>query len=187
MSKRSFAHVRCTFALGLLLGLASSACNQNDARAAADQPSQQTNPEQAPAAVKPAAQEQPTVDSQPALQSKPSYDEDAFTLTLTGPSAAKVGEPVKLLVTLSAKNGFKVNAEYPVKFRPVTAAGLLWAKETVGKDDGQVEKSKVVLPVELKLSQPGKFELAGKLSFSVCTEDRCLIEKRDLGVSITAS
>jgi len=181
MSHRFCVAPRATFALCFLLVLGASACNQNDAQAAAQAPPAEPKVEQAPAAAA-----QPTSE-QAATLAKPSYDEEAFTLTLTGPSSAKVGESVKFVVTLSAKNGFKVNEEYPVKFRPATVTGVVWAKEIVGKDDGQVEKSKVLLPVEVKLSQPGTFEVTGKLSFSVCTDDRCLIEKRDLGVSITAS
>lgn len=179
MSHWGFFLQKSTFALGLLLALVTSGCNQNDAQAAAHAPPAEKKVEQAPVA--------PTAGEQPVVLTKPSYDEDAFTLSLSGPSTAQVGESVKFVVTLSAKNGFKVNEEYPVKFRPVAGAGLAFAKETVGKEDGQVEKSKVVLPIEVKLSQPGKLEVSGKLSFSVCTDDRCLIEKRDLGVTITAS
>ena len=32
----------------------------------------------------------------------------------------------------------------------------------------------------------GKHTLSGQLSFSVCTEDKCMIEKRDLALEIEA-
>src|SRR5690349_10475122 len=128
MSQRFLAVQKGYLALGLLLALATPACNQNDAQAAASAPAPDKKVEQAAAQL-------PALD-QPVVLAKSSYDEEAFALALTGPTSVKVGESVKVIVTLSAKNGFKVNEEYPVKFRPVAGAGLSFVKDTVGKDDG---------------------------------------------------
>jgi hypothetical protein len=40
------------------------------------------------------------------------------------------------------------------------------------------------MAVPFKASQKGKATISGTLSFSVCTEDKCLIEKRALSVTV---
>ena len=172
-----------------LSAFVGTGCDQSSAQAARSEES--VSAQAAPAAaVKPSEAVQQVAPSEVAgeqASAQASYDEDAFTLTLTGPELAKVGEVVTVTVTLSAKNGFKVNDEYPVKFQFAETAGVAPQKAVVRKDDAQVEKSKVVIPAQVVFSKSGKHLVQGKLSFSVCTDDRCLIEKRDLELGITAS
>jgi len=179
----SIVDVRLLSALALLS--LSAACNQSDAQAKAESSAAATPavPSDAAAAKSPAAAE---VAAAPAT-GKPKYDEEAFELSLTGPAAVKVGETASYTVTLAAKNGYKVNAEYPVKFKFVADPTVLPQKETLTREDAQVEKTKVQIPAQIVVKQPGAHLIGGKLSFSVCTEERCLIEKRDLALPVTAS
>lgn len=116
-----------------------------------------------------------------------SYEEDAFTLTLSPPKAIVAGKEAEFVIELSARGGYKVNDEYPIKFQVAEAKGVVAKKTTVRKEDGKVETKTAQLPVVVTVEKPGKATVAGKLSFSVCTEERCLIEKRDLSVSVDAS
>ena len=45
---------------------------------------------------------------------------------------------------------------------------------------------KAVMPVSFTLDAAGKHTVAGQLAFSVCTEDKCLMEKRDLLLDVVA-
>ena len=126
-----------------------------------------------------------TVPAQAAGQS--SYNEEAFQLSFEAPPAAKVGVPLTLKVILVAKNGYKVNDEYPIKFKFDENAGVKAAKDTVRKEDAKLEKMRVELPMQVTIAGAGATSVSGRLSFSVCTEERCLIEKRDLKVNVNAS
>src|SRR5690606_2749641 len=170
-----------------LSALVGTGCDQSAAQAArSDEPAIPLAP---PSTAPPsdAAVQAAAPGSLEQMNAQPSYEEEAFSLSMTGPAVAKVGEAVTYTVTLTAKSGFKVNDEYPVKFQFAAANGVAPQKEVIRKEDAQVEKNKVVIPAEVILSTAGEHVVQGKLSFSVCTDDRCLIEKRDLGLSITAS
>lgn len=129
-------------------------------------------------------------DASPAAQppkGQSSYDETAFQIELEGPTQVKVGEEVALSLVLTAKGGFKVNVEYPLKFKLVPTSGIEVGQEVVGKDSGKIDDHQAELPIKVKATQSGALDVAGRLSFSVCTEDRCLIERRDLKITLTAS
>lgn len=116
-----------------------------------------------------------------------SYAEDAFKLSFEAPAEVKAGSSTSLKIVLVAQNGYKVNEEYPTKFKFTPTPGVKPAKETVRKDDAKVAKKGIEMPAVVTVAKPGKVEVSGRLSFSVCTEERCLIEKRDLKLSLNAS
>jgi hypothetical protein len=117
-------------------------------------------------------------------QGQSSYREEAFVLTLEAPEAVAVGKPAEAKVILEAKDPYKVNQEYPIKLTLRESSGLTFPSATVGKESVTLESKKAVLKVALTPKAAGKHELAGRLSFSVCTEERCLIEKRELAVPV---
>ena len=48
----------------------------------------------------------------------------------------------------------------------------------------QVTPERSVLRIPLQAANAGLAKVSGTLSFSVCTEERCLVEKRDLSVDL---
>ena len=122
--------------------------------------------------------------------SQQSYKEAEFAVAIEGPTSGKVGETLSLKVTLEAASGYKVNQEYPLKFQVHKAPGVVPEKDTVLKADATYEGHGASLPVKVKLESAGKHELGGRLSFSVCKEGDasvCLLEKRELGLTLDAS
>jgi hypothetical protein len=115
------------------------------------------------------------------------YKESAFQLVLTAPSKVEVGKAAVFTIVLTAQGGYKVNEEYPIKFQFSESKGVSPAKQTVTKDDVRLEKTQATMPLTVTIPTPGKHEVSGKFSFSVCTDERCLIEKRDLRVEVNAS
>lgn len=109
--------------------------------------------------------------------------EEAFSAWLQTASPAKAGGPVQLEAVLVAKPPYHCNPEYPHKFKLNPApAGLAYPEETVRGMKVTPERSTLAIPVNAQSA--GKPTISGTLSFSVCTEERCMVEKRDLSVAL---
>lgn len=137
----------------------------------------------APAAAAPdtaAAAPAPAADAAPPTGAA-KFTDAAFDLTLEAPKASlKAGQAGAVEVVLTAKAPFHVNDKYPIKLKLRETAGVKYENLTIGKDAAKVEAMKAVLPVSFTPDGAGKRTVAGLFSFSVCTEDKCLMEKRDL-------
>jgi len=109
--------------------------------------------------------------------------EEAFSAWLQAASPAKAGAPVQLEAVLVAKAPYHCNPEYPHKFKFSAApAGVSYPEETVKSMKVTPERSVLAIPVNAQAA--GKPTIAGTLSFSVCTEERCMVEKRDLSLAL---
>jgi hypothetical protein len=110
-------------------------------------------------------------------------NEEAFSTWLQAASPAKAGAPVQLEAVLVAKPPYHCNPEYPHKFKLNAApAGLSYPEETVR--GMKVTPGRSVLAIPVNAQSAGKPTISGTLSFSVCTEERCMVEKRDLSVAL---
>jgi hypothetical protein len=109
----------------------------------------------------------------------------AFDLSLDAPKVAlKAGQAGLVEVVLVAKAPFHVNDKYPIKLKLKETPGIKYDNLIIGKDAAKVEQMKAVVPVSFTPDAAGKRSVAGQLSFSVCTEDKCLMEKRDLALDV---
>jgi hypothetical protein len=110
-------------------------------------------------------------------------NDDAFSTWLQSPSPATVGAATYVEAVLVAKAPYHCNAEYPHKFKlGPPAPGVSYPEETVR--GMQVTPERSVLRIPLQAANAGLAKVSGTLSFSVCTEERCLVEKRDLTVDL---
>jgi len=88
---------------------------------------------------------------------------------------------VQLEAVLVAKPPYHCNPEYPHKFKLNAAPpGLSYPEETVR--GMKVTPGRSVLAIPVNAQSAGKPTITGTLSFSVCTEERCMVEKRDLSL-----
>jgi len=109
--------------------------------------------------------------------------EEPFSVWLQAVSPISAGAPAKVEAVLVAKPPYHCNAEYPHKFKLGPApAGLSYPEATVKGMQVTAERSVLAIPVQAQ--SPGKPTVSGALSFSVCTEERCLVEKRDLTLAL---
>jgi hypothetical protein len=109
----------------------------------------------------------------------------AFELSLDAPKTSlKAGQAGTVEVVLVAKAPYHVNDKYPIKLKLKETPGIKYASLVVGKEAAKVEQMKAVMPVSFTPDAAGKRNVAGQLAFSVCTEDKCLMEKRDLALEI---
>jgi hypothetical protein len=112
--------------------------------------------------------------------SKTSYDEAAFGLSLSARGKLKAGEAGELAIALVAKPPFHVNLEYPHRFKVLSKQGLTTPADTIQRDTAKLSESKLEMSVPVTLTAAGPASLEGEMSFSVCTSEKCLIEKRRL-------
>jgi pyruvate/2-oxoglutarate dehydrogenase complex dihydrolipoamide acyltransferase (E2) component len=141
----------------------------------------------APAAASAAAAPTPApADSAaPATAAASKYSEAGFDLVLQPKGDYASGKAGEADVVLSAKPPYHVNDKYPYKFKLKEAPGLSFANMVVTKELVKFEPARATVPVAFTPSA-GKHTLSGQLSFSVCTDDKCMIEKRDLALEIEA-
>jgi hypothetical protein len=122
----------------------------------------------------------------PATDAASKYNEANFDLTLAPKGSYSSGQAGEAEIVLSAKAPFHVNQNYPYKFKLKEAPGLKFANLVVTKEAVKLEPAKATLPVAFTPETAGKHTVAGQLSFSVCTDDKCMIEKRELALEIDA-
>ena len=115
----------------------------------------------------------------------PKFSDAGFDLSLEAPKAGlKAGQPGTVEVVLAAKAPFHVNDKYPIKLKLKETPGVKYDNLVVGKDAVKLEAMKAVMPVSFTPDAAGKRTVAGQFAFSVCTEDKCLMEKRDLALEV---
>jgi hypothetical protein len=112
------------------------------------------------------------------------YDEQKFALVAQPSGAYAAGKEGTIEVVLDAKPPFHVNQQYPYKFKTKEAAGVKFAQPVVGKDAAKIEQQRVTMRVPFVPDAAGQRTVSGQFAFSVCTEETCLMEKRDLALVV---
>jgi hypothetical protein len=112
------------------------------------------------------------------------YDEPKFALVAQPSGAYAAGKEGTIDVVLDAKPPFHVNQQYPYKFKTKEAAGVKFAQPVVGKDAAKIEQQRVTMRVPFVPDAAGQRTVSGQFAFSVCTEETCLMEKRDLSLVV---
>ena len=173
----------------MALLLAVSAC-KNQAPPAAEATAAEPTPAAPSAAptsaTAPAAAPGAAPEAAPSAPAASKYSEAGFDLVLQPKGAYASGQAGEAEIVLNAKPPFHVNDKYPYKFKIKEAPGLKFANLVVAKDSVKLEPARATVPVAFTPESAGKHTLAGQLSFSVCTDDKCMIEKRELALDIEA-
>jgi hypothetical protein len=109
--------------------------------------------------------------------------DETFSTWLQAVSPVAAGSAATVEAVLVAKAPYHCNADYPHKFKLAAApAGLAYPEATVKGMQVTAERSVLRIPVVAQSS--GKPTVSGTLHFSVCNEDRCLVEKRELSLNL---
>ena len=158
--------------------LAASGCSKDT------KPSAEQSPASPAAAAEGTAAPAQNAEAPPAGPAQSQYDEANFELRIVPAGDVKAGQASQAEITLVAKSPFKVNQSYPYKFKVGQAEGLKTEKPVVSAEALKLEEKRAVMNVAFTADKPGKSRLLGQFSFSVCTEDKCLIEKRNLSLDM---
>lgn len=108
---------------------------------------------------------------------------DTFNAWLQGSSNVEVGKPASVTAVLTAQGDYHCNDKYPYKFTLDPApAGVTYPNQVVqGMNVGQARSA---MSIPFVATEKGAKTISGTLAFSVCNEDRCLIEKQKLSVTV---
>lgn len=128
----------------------------------------------------------------PAAAMEPAADELAsanvsdskFTLEIKPNGSYKAGEAASVEVVLDAKAPFHCNDKYPYKLKLDATDGVKYPDTVVKKDAVKLEHMKATMTVPFTPESKGKKTIAGQFHFSLCSADKCLIEKRKLALDI---
>jgi hypothetical protein len=164
---------------------ASPACNKETPPSAEQPKAPDAEVRSTPTtAMTPAAApaEAPSAGSAAAASSRVS--ESQFELAIAPNGAYQAGKEGAVQIVLDAKAPFHVNDQYPIKFKVKESAGVKYSAAVVGKDKATIEKMKATMPVAFVPESAGQRTVAGQLLFSVCTDENCLMEKRDLSLTV---
>ena len=173
-------------ALVLLALAAIPACKNQTPPAAEATAAEPPPPAPGTAAVAPAAPAPSPAEPSAAPAGASKYSEAPFDVVIQPKGAYTSGKAGEAEIVISAKPPFHANDKYPYKFKLNESAGLKFANLVVEKDAVKVEKMSATLPVAFTPEGAGKHTVSGKLFFSVCNDDQCLVEKRDLTLDIDA-
>jgi hypothetical protein len=106
-----------------------------------------------------------------------------FSTWLEGTGPYRPGVVGTVRAVLTAQPPYKCNAEYPYKFTlDAPPSELSYPKLTVS--GGNIDPKRSVLTIQVEPQASGPATVSGTLRFSVCTEDRCLVEKQRLTVQL---
>ncbi len=112
--------------------------------------------------------------------------EEPFSVWLQAQSPVVAGGAAQVDAVLVAKAPYHCNAEYPHKFKlNAPPAGLTYPAEVVKGMVVTPERGVLRIPVQAQSAGPAT--VSGTLSFSVCTDERCLVEKRDLTLNLVVN
>jgi hypothetical protein len=111
-------------------------------------------------------------------------NESQFELAIAASGAYQAGKEGTVEVVLDAKPPFHVNGDYPIKFKVKEGAGVKYPAAVVGKDKAKLEKQRATMPVAFVPESAGQHTVAGQFLFSVCTDENCLMDKRDLSLVV---
>jgi hypothetical protein len=116
--------------------------------------------------------------------------EKSFSLELASPGCRATEECV-LTIKLTAAADYHVNKEYPYKFVPTAAPGIMYLAKndtnTFTRASGDfVEQGEKIgtMTVRFKVAAPGDARVAGKYKLSVCSADQCQIEEEMLDLTV---
>lgn len=139
-----------------------------------------------------------TKDPAPAPPAKPAADKPKgpdgaeYTVALVPRAPYAAGKEAGAAITVAAKPGYHVNAEYPMVFKPEGHAGvrfaedrlkLTWGAKTPCAENAE-DACAVEAPIALTPEKAGPATVAGTIAFSVCNPKHCLIEKVPLTLAI---
>jgi hypothetical protein len=126
----------------------------------------------------------PATAEAPSRAGTASVAEESFKLELKANGSYEAKSPSEVTIVLLAKGPYKINDKYPYKFKLQKSEGVTFPSDVVRKENVKLEHKKAEMRVAFTPESSGSKQIAGLFSFSVCTDERCVIEKRDLAINV---
>ena len=116
----------------------------------------------------------------------PSIETGSFLLTVAPaqPSYA-IGKAGEVEIALEGRGEWHVNQEYPIRVDLKAAPGVALKKNELVKDDAkEFGEDKVRFLAAVEPSAAGEHEVTCDVSFAMCTEENCILEKRTVTMQL---
>ena len=115
----------------------------------------------------------------------PAVGEASYSVWMQSSGRYKAGEQGFVEVVLVPKGDFHCNDQYPYKVKlGAPADGVTYPTPVVRGEGVSVSQRRTVLRVPFVAQSAGDARVAGKFYFSVCTSQQCVMDSRDLAVSV---
>lgn len=137
----------------------------------------------APAPIVAATSAVPETPPPPPVES-PKQTGQAFSVWLQSSGRYTAGQQGTVEAVVVPKGEFHCNPEYPYKFVTSGSSGVTYPKATLRAEGVSVSPSRAVMRVPFVPQSAGDAKVGGTFHFSVCTDQQCVVEKRDVSVIV---
>jgi hypothetical protein len=122
----------------------------------------------------------------PEAPAGPSIETGSFLLAVApGPQGYTVGKAGQVEIALEGRGEWHVNQEYPIRVDLTAAPGVALTKNELVKDDAkEFGEDKVRFLAAVEPSAIGEHEVTCDVSFAMCTEENCILEKRTVAMQL---
>lgn len=141
-------------------------------------------PSAAPTPAVAATSAAPEAPPPPPIES-PKQTAQFFSVWLQSSGRYTAGQQGQVEAVVVPKGEFHCNNDYPYKF--VTSAGssgVTYPKATVRSDGLSVSPTRAVMRIPFVPANSGDAKVGGTFHFSVCSDSQCVVEKRDVFVTV---
>ncbi len=123
---------------------------------------------------------------EPPAPAGPRIETGAFILAVA-PAQPKyrVGKPGAFEIALEGRGEWHVNQEYPIRVELSAPEGAGVAKQELVKDDAkEFGEKKVRFLAPVAPSAAGEHEVSCDVSFALCTDENCVLERRTVAMKL---
>ena len=115
----------------------------------------------------------------------PKQTAQAFSVWLQSSGKYSAGQQGTVEAVVVPKGEFHCNQEYPYKFVASSgSAGVTYPKSTVRSEGLSVSSTRAAMRIPFVPQNAGDAKVGGTFHFSVCTDSQCVVEKRDVFVTV---
>jgi hypothetical protein len=132
---------------------------------------------------------EPAASAEPAAPSggQAKYEDPAFELVMRPASEFVAGKPGVVEIQVEARGGYHMNDTYPYRFKTAASDGVKFGAPVFEKSAMQLEAARGTMKVDVTPESAGAKSVSGMFHFSVCSADRCLVEKRELKLPLAVN
>ena len=122
----------------------------------------------------------------PEAPAGPSIETGSFVLAVAPVQQGyTVGKAGQVEIALEGRGEWHVNQEYPIRVDLKAAPGVALMKNELVKDDAkEFSEDKVRFVAAVQPSATGEHEVTCDVSFAMCTEENCILEKRTVAMRL---
>jgi hypothetical protein len=115
----------------------------------------------------------------------PSIETGSFLLSVAPVARYAIGKAGQVEIALEGRGEWHVNQEYPIRVDLKAAPEVTLQKTELVKDDAkEFGEDKVRFLAGVEPSAAGEHEVTCDVSFAMCTEENCILEKRTVAMRL---